>query len=142
MSQHQPHVLVVDAHPKHANIMRTALSTLTDRVDVADSHAAAIAALSDGHFELVLIDDSLAMPNGFDVLHWIQSFDPPPALIVLSEDRGVERRAAALGGGAVDYVVKRPNYEHSLLQAVSRMLACERAAGPSKLTAAAGPLCQ
>jgi signal transduction histidine kinase len=105
-------ILVVDDNPGVLKLLGTLFEEEGMAVTMADSVAAAKAALTAQHwdFDLVLSDIQMPKETGFDLLSWIKRADSPkpdlPVLLTTAQLPEAENRIKGLAMGAVDYVVR------------------------------------
>ncbi len=106
LSTERTRILVVDDEPAIRRLLRTGLATQDyDVVEAADG-SAALAALSEGHLDLVILDLGLPDVNGLDVLRATRGrgdFTPVLVLSIRGDEAG---KVQALDLGADDYVTK------------------------------------
>lgn len=105
-------VLVVDDQP----LVAGAQGALVDRVpgfrtmSVAHDGAAALAAVTHGNIDLVLLDLSMPGMGGLEVARRLQELVDPPDVIVVTAARDLESVRAAVRNGALLYLVKPFTY--------------------------------
>ena len=106
MSAGRTRILVVDDEPAIRRLLRTGLATQDyDVVEAADG-TAALAALAEGHLDLVILDLGLPDVNGLDVLRTLRGRGDLTPVLVLSSRDDEGGKVQALDGGADDYVTK------------------------------------
>ncbi len=106
MSAGRTRILVVDDEPAIRRLLRTGLATQDyDIVEAADG-TAALAALAEGHLDLVILDLGLPDVNGLDVLRTLRGRGDLTPVLVLSSRDDESGKVQALDGGADDYVTK------------------------------------
>ena len=106
MSAGRTRILVVDDEPAIRRLLRTGLATQDyDVVEAADG-IAALAALAEGHLDLVILDLGLPDVNGLDVLRTLRGRGDLTPVLVLSSRDDEGGKVQALDGGADDYVTK------------------------------------
>lgn len=114
------HLLIVEDNPDHAFIIeREVKKRLPDaQVDYVEGGEACLEKLAWKGYAAVVLDYSLPQMNGLEVLARIveECFDVP--VIMISGQGNEAIAASAIKGGAVDYIVKGPDYAPNLLQAV------------------------
>lgn len=98
-------VLVIEDEPAVAEVVQTALTSAGFRVRVAGTGSGGLDAASVESPDLVVIDLGLPDTDGIEVCRQLRRFYRYP-IIVLSADGAEERKVAALGAGADDYVTK------------------------------------
>jgi len=99
-------ILVVEDEPLIARFLSKALRSEGYSVAVAGGGDQAIDRLTEGGWDLVILDLVLPECDGFDVLRAICGRQLEVPVLVLSARRGVESKVAALDGGASDYLSK------------------------------------
>jgi DNA-binding response OmpR family regulator len=118
-------ILVVEDDDRVAAALCAALAQAGYRVERVGGGAAALAAVSHGHTDLVLLDLGLPDLDGLEVCQRIRSGSGVPVIAVTA--RGAERdRVEGLRTGADDYVVK----PFALAELLARIEAVLRRAGP------------
>ena len=106
MSAGRTRILEVDDEPAIRRLLRTGLATQDyDVVEAADG-IAALAALAEGHLDLVILDLGLPDVNGLDVLRTLRGRGDLTPVLVLSSRDDEGGKVQALDGGADDYVTK------------------------------------
>lgn len=106
MSTGRIRILVVDDEPAIRRLLRTALATQDyDVVEAADG-TAALAAVGEGHLDLVILDLGLPDVNGLDVLRATRGRGDLTPVLVLSISGDEAGKVQALDLGADDYVTK------------------------------------
>ena len=114
--------LVVEDEPAHARLIMECLQVFDSNVVAVSTHAGALETLEASEFDLIVLDMELPDATGFETQEWLtRRGDTTPVLFVTSDDLA-EDVARAMREGAVDYVVKRPNYIQELRRAVQRIL--------------------
>lgn len=122
-SSDAPKVLVVDDVAENRSVLHRRLARRGLTVVEADSGEAAIAAIEQGGYDLVLLDVVMSGVSGLDVLTWIRSryssFELPVIMVTgmtFSSDV-----ATALRMGADDYLTKPLDFE-AAMAAIERCL--------------------
>ncbi|HEX4143018.1 MAG TPA: sigma-54 dependent transcriptional regulator [Pirellulales bacterium] len=92
------------------------------RVDVAVSHATAVAAVDKKPYDIVLCDIRLGDQDGFEVLAHCRQHHPQTAVILLTGYGTVESAVEAIRAGAFDFLTK-PLIDQELEMAIERALA-------------------
>ena len=130
----QRDILVVEDDEAIATGLSLNLRLAGHRATVAGDGDAALAAIAERAFDLVLLDINLPRKNGLDVLAALRGADNFVPVIVLSARDGEYDKVAALRLGADDYVTK-PFALAELLARVDAVLrraqAVAAAPGPS-----------
>ena len=111
MAETAPSVLVADDQPDVLKALRLLFKADDYRVDTATSPAAAVAALAEREFDVVLIDlnytrDTTSGKEGLDLLSHIQGLDPTLAVVVMTAWGTIELAVEAMRRGARDFVEK------------------------------------
>ena len=109
-----------------ANVASEALVDAGWECVVHTSGAAAVAALADGAFELVVTDLRMAEVDGLDVLAAAHDVDPDLPVIVMTAFGGIDSAIESMRRGAWHYVTKPVRLEELRLHA-------ERAIGERRL---------
>lgn len=99
-------VLIVEDDEDLAAWLQTALAREIGTADRVDSLDAARAALASGRFELIVVDRRLPDGDGLSLLPDLRDLDPRPATLLLTAIDDPEDVAAALDGGADEYIGK------------------------------------
>ncbi len=104
-------VLVVDDEAEHAEAMGEALERVGCRVQIENSGEAAIAAVEEADFDIILTDLLLGEVSGLDVLKRAREVVPDVAVIVISGHGGVEAAVEAMSQGAATFLEKPLNID-------------------------------
>ena len=99
-------ILVVDDEPAIRRLLRTGLATQDYEVVEAADGTAALAALAEGHLDLVVLDLGLPGVHGLDVLRTLRGRGDLTPVLVLSSRDDEAGKVQALDSGADDYVTK------------------------------------
>ena len=102
----RPWVLIVDDEPIVLRALRVALEAQDYAVTAVMSGEDALARITNGEFDLVLLDLGLPGMNGFEVIERIRVLFPALPVIVLSAQGEDAAKVEALDLGADDYVAK------------------------------------
>ncbi len=102
----QPWILVVDDEPTVLRALRVALEAQEYVVTAVLSGEDALARITNGAFDLVLLDLGLPGISGFDVIQRVRVLFPTLPIIVLSAQGEDAAKVEALDLGADDYVAK------------------------------------
>ena len=84
--------------------------------------AAAIDALREREFDLVMLDVDRPDGNGFEIHEWLLGQPASPPVIFVTADDLAEHAVEAVKSGAADYIVKRPSYFAEVTKVVARVL--------------------
>ena len=112
------HVLVVEDSPDHRMLITRALRGAGYEVTTAGSGEQALERLHD--VDVVLIDQRLPRMSGADLLERVVRIPDGPAPVVVTGTGSQQLVVEALRLGAVDYVVKSPDYLGELPAVVAR----------------------
>jgi signal transduction histidine kinase/CheY-like chemotaxis protein len=114
------HILLVEDNPGDAELVREALSSVKDRVDIVhvDSLAAARTRLAQGRIDVVLLDLSLPDAMGLQGVERLHAVAPDVPIVVLTGIRDEALGARAVQAGAQDYLVKAQTDEWLLIRAM------------------------
>lgn len=104
----KPLALIVDDDPDVAPLVRFALGRYEISSEDVHEGAAALARLRERHYDLVILDLTMAGLNGFDVLRALKKEELLRAIpvIVLTSHSNDESLARSFGYGADDFVSK------------------------------------
>ena len=117
-----PNLLVVEDDPCAAILMIETLSAIGVRPEHVSTCREAYRALHRREYACVVIDLGLPDGSGREIQQAIQrGTDPPPIVFVTADDR-VENAIAVLQAGALEYVIKRPEYLEQLQSAVLKIV--------------------
>src|SRR5579859_1684422 len=115
-------ILVVDDEKPHMLLLRTALERHGyAAVGVADADAA-LAALRDGGFDIIITDLKMPGMDGISLLRSARALDPDIVGVVMTGHGSIDSAVEAMKAGAHDYILK-PFDLNLLLQVVSRAYA-------------------
>ena len=116
-----PDILVVDDDSAHRTMLRTLLSGWGYTVTEADDGAAAMAAVEQKPFDLVLMDIRMVTVSGIEALDGIKQRNPAIPVVMMTAYSSVETAVDALKKGAYDYLTK-PFDSEKLKVTLSRAL--------------------
>ena len=133
-----PTVLVVDDHVEMANVVGEHLEAAGWSCRVADSGAAAIAALDAALPDLVITDLRMSGVDGLDVLDAARSRDAELPVIVMTAFGGLDSAIEAMRRGAWHYLTKPLRLDELALQA-ERALTTRRLGRENRRLRAAVP---
>lgn len=120
-AENSPHILYMEDDAGLAKLLQRSLRRLGYRVDLADNGEDGLAMVEAGDFDLVLLDYSMPVCGGIDVLRAMTARKSLPPVIMVT-GHGNERVAVeALKLGATDYVVK--DAEMSYLELLPMIIA-------------------
>jgi len=100
------HVLVVDDDPQALEILAELLRRDGRQVTTAPSGTAAVRAVREAMFDVVLTDLRLPDLDGLEVLRAVHTASPDTAVIVLTAFGTMDTAIAAIQAGAYDYLSK------------------------------------
>ena len=120
--QRQPRVLCVDDNPANLLLVQTLLEDLGADVLAVDSGHAAISAVQDEHFDLVLMDVQMPVMDGRECTEQIRQWEatrsaPALPIVALTAHAMANEKRALLHSGMDDYLTK-PISERQLAQVV------------------------
>jgi DNA-binding NtrC family response regulator len=101
-----PRVAVVDDEARMADVIAMVLRREGFEVQPFTDGAAALAALAERPFDLLLTDLRMPAPDGLEVLHRALELDPELPVILLTAHGSVSSAIEAMRKGAFDYVEK------------------------------------
>ena len=119
-------LLVVDDDAEIRSELQAYLGGHGYQVKAAANGAEALAALTAGDFDVMLLDLWLGSENGFDVLRRVRQFKPTPCIMVTAQDE-VTDKIVGLELGADDYLIKPVNLRE-LLARIRALI--RRSSGP------------
>ncbi|HLP68891.1 MAG TPA: response regulator transcription factor, partial [Rhizobium sp.] len=99
-------ILIVEDDPDLSHWLQAKLTASMGTVDTVASIEAALAALAVAPFELVVLDRRLPDGDGITLLAELRKLRPRPGTVMLTALDDPQEIAAALDGGADDYVSK------------------------------------
>ncbi len=105
------HILVVDDDRAHRTMLKTLLGGWGYAVTEADDGAAAVAAVREEPFDLVLMDIRMINVSGIEALTEIKAFNPAIPVILMTAYASVETAVEALKKGAYDYLTKPLDFD-------------------------------
>ena len=100
-----PHILIPDDDPHLRRLVRTYAELEGFECTEAGDGAAAVTALKQSAFDLVLLDVMMPGPDGFETLEAIRGFSQVP-VIMLSAKGEIFDKVLGLELGADDYMIK------------------------------------
>jgi DNA-binding response OmpR family regulator len=101
-------ILHLEDDAADALLVRRAIqsSSLAADINVVSSRQAFLAALGEGHWDIVLADQSVPSFSGTDVIDAVRAQQPGTPLIVLSGAGEEARVVSSFRAGAADYILK------------------------------------
>lgn len=126
-------ILVVDDDTGHRIMLKTLLSGWGYRVAEADDGSAAIDAVRERPFDLILMDIRMVKVSGLEALSAIKAINPAIPVIIITAFSSVETAIDAMKKGAYEYLTKPLDFEelrmkmeqamdHSRLREENRLL--------------------
>lgn len=128
----QSTILVVDDEPRLRDSVSAILSFNGYVCHVADGGKAAIQALTDKPFDLVLLDLCMPDVDGHQVMRWIAEQQINTCVIVVSGDTSIDSAISALRHGAYDFL-RKPYETEELVLKVENALSRRRLENENKL---------
>lgn len=119
-SRRSARILVVEDSPDHRMLIVRALTQAGHDAITAGSAEQALKLLDSDTFDVVLIDQRLPQMSGLDLLAAVVELPDAPAAVVVTGTGSQELVVESLRRGAVDYVVKSPDYLTELPAVVAR----------------------
>ncbi len=116
-------VLIVDDDRETARALERTLLQMNTQVAVACSGPAALKAVEQGRFDVILSDIGMPDMDGFDLLHAIRRIDGQVPIVLLTGEPTVSTAARALEVGAFRYVTKpvEPKELNSVVEKAARL---------------------
>ena len=109
--KNEPVILVVDDDSAHRTMLRTLLSGWGYAVREADDGTAAIAAVEQTPFDLVLMDIRMVNVSGIEALDGIKRRNPAIPVVMMTAYSSIDTAVDALKKGAYDYLTKPFDFE-------------------------------
>jgi len=104
-------ILVVDDDVAHRTMLRALLSGWGYEIREADSGEAAVEAVKDGPFDLILMDVRMIRMSGIEAMSGIKALNPSIPVIIMTAFASVETAVEALKKGAYDYLTKPLDFD-------------------------------
>ncbi len=114
-------ILVVDDDVAHRTMLRALLSGWGYDIREAGSGEAAVEAVKDGPFDLILMDVRMIRMSGIEAMSGIKALNPAIPVIVMTAYASVETAVEALKKGAYDYLTKPLDFDE-LRMAIERAM--------------------
>jgi two-component system response regulator PilR (NtrC family) len=121
MTEHTPHILVVDDELSMREVLEYMLNKEGYQVSCAENGVKAVALLEKQSYDLLLCDIRLGDISGLDVLRASKKANPDTVVILISAYASTETAVEAMNEGAYDYVPK-PFDKDELLQTIAKAL--------------------
>lgn len=112
----KPYILVVDDEAHHRMMLRAHLSAEGYRVQEAADGQEAVHAVSQGFFDLILMDVRMPTMDGLEALGQIAKISPGTPVIMMTAYGSIESAVHALKDGAEDYLTKPLDMEELLIK--------------------------
>ena len=117
-------ILVVDDEPSIRTVLSAHLRRFGFEVQTANDGSAAIAALQESLFHLVVSDIKMPVVDGMALLNWASTNQPGLPIILITAHGTVDSAVEAIKQGAFDYVTK-PFDQDELQGVITKALATE-----------------
>jgi two-component system response regulator HydG len=104
-------ILVVDDDFAHRIMLKTLISGWGYAVSEADDGAAAIDAVRERPFDLILMDIRMVQVSGIEAMEEIRQINPAIPIILMTAFASVETAVEALKKGAYDYLTKPLDFD-------------------------------
>jgi len=125
MDKHPARILLVDDEPSVLLTLSSILRLEGYQVDEASGGLAAMAAVQQQHYDLVLTDLKMPEADGIAVLAEVQRISPQTVTVIMTGYASLESALQAIQLGAYEYLLK-PTEVSDLLLAVRRSLERKR----------------
>jgi two-component system KDP operon response regulator KdpE len=127
--------LVVDDEPSFRRVLRTSLTASGFAIEEARSGEEAVAILTPGAFDLVLLDVNMPGIGGVEACREIRAQLPKIGIVMVTVQDGESEMVKALDAGADDYITKPIRFRELVarLRAVLRRLHTDDASEPTSL---------
>ncbi|MBC8432740.1 MAG: sigma-54-dependent Fis family transcriptional regulator [Desulfobacterales bacterium] len=102
----KPKILIVDDDSTHRKMLETVLSTDGYNIRQAEDGQAAIAAVEESFYDLILMDIRMNQIGGIEALKGIKEISPEIPIIMMTGYSSVSTAVDALKSGAYDYLTK------------------------------------
>jgi len=102
----KPKILVVDDESSHRKMIDAVLSDEGYEIKQADDGQAAIDAVENGFYDLILMDIRMGKVGGLEALARIKEISPGIPIIIMTAYASVDTAVDALKAGAYDYLTK------------------------------------
>lgn len=99
-------ILVVDDEASHRKMIEAVLSDEGYEIKQADDGQAAIEAVDQGFYDLILMDIRMTKVSGIEALKQIKDISPGIPIIIMTAYASVDSAVDALKSGAYDYLTK------------------------------------
>jgi two-component system response regulator HydG len=102
----KPKILIVDDEPSHRQMLEAVLSAEGYEVQQANDGQAAIVAVEERFYDLVIMDIRMSRVGGIEALKRIKEISPEIPVIIMTAYASVSTAVEALKSGAYDYLTK------------------------------------
>src|SRR5210317_1178616 len=102
----KPKILVVDDERSHRKMIEAVLSAESYEIAQADNGQAAIDAVTEKFYDLVIMDIRMPELGGIEALKKIKTISPGIPIIIMTAYASVGTAVDALKSGASDYLTK------------------------------------
>ena len=102
----KPKILVVDDERSHRRMIEAVLSAEGYEIMQADNGQAAIEAVEDKFYDLIIMDIRMPKLGGIDALKKLKTISPGIPIIIMTAYASVGTAVDALKSGASDYLTK------------------------------------
>ncbi len=136
-------LLVVDDERDEGELLCELLGTYGHDASFASNGDAALSALDDGEYDVVITDVRMAGMSGIDLCGRVRAKHPDVPVIVVTGQADVDTAIAALRAGAWDFVTKpldAERVEHALGRAIAHRRTRTEVRGLRKALAASRPI--
>jgi two-component system NtrC family response regulator len=99
-------ILIVDDEKSQRELLGGSLQSHGHTITEAENGEKALAAVLNGHFDLILLDFKMPGMNGMDVLKEVKRINPEIDVVIITAYGSVETAVEALKAGAIDYLTK------------------------------------
>lgn len=117
-------ILIVDDEPSIRTVLAAHLGRFGYEVETASDGSAAIAALQNDPFHLVVSDIKMPVVDGMALLNWVSTHQLGLPVILITAHGTVDSAVEAIKQGAFDYVTK-PFDQDELHRVITKALATE-----------------
>lgn len=121
----KPEILVVDDDAAHRQMLETVLTAEGYHVAHAGDGQAAVNAVNEKFYDLVLLDIRMSRMDGIEALKQIKKLSPGIAIIIMTGYASVNTAVDALKSGAYDYLTKPVDMEELKLLISKTLRHCQ-----------------
>lgn len=104
-------ILVVDDEPVHRFMLRSLFAEWGWEAAEADDGTTAVAAVTQGPFDAILMDVRMTTMDGMEALKRIHAINPAIPVIIMTAFSSVDSAVAAIKQGAHDYLTKPLDFD-------------------------------